>query len=193
MSLSKPLYSLFGVYFEQLFSHPIRTKSITNSVLAASANYASQRIDGQKVVNQQSVVAYALFGLLFGGSVPHYFYQAIERLFRRDFKYRKFVQFISERLVYTPIYQALSLYILSLFESNSHDIALKSAEKLYWPLLKANWQYCTFFVWLNVYHVPPMLREFFTTIVAFIWMTYIARKRRRFQESQAVNSKSKLN
>uniref|UniRef100_A0A1B0B435 Peroxisomal membrane protein 2 n=1 Tax=Glossina palpalis gambiensis TaxID=67801 RepID=A0A1B0B435_9MUSC len=193
MSLSKPLYSLLGVYFEQLFSHPIRTKSITNFILAASANYASQRIDGQKVINQKSVVAYASFGLLFGGSIPHYFYQAIERLFRHDFKYRKFFQFISERLVYTPIYQALCLYILSLFESNSHDIALKTAEKLYWPLLKANWQYVTFFVWVNLYYVPPMLREFFTSILAFIWMTYIARKRRRFQEKQALNSESKPN
>uniref|UniRef100_A0A1A9X0I6 Peroxisomal membrane protein 2 n=1 Tax=Glossina brevipalpis TaxID=37001 RepID=A0A1A9X0I6_9MUSC len=194
MSLSKPLYSLFGVYFEQLFSHPLRTKSIMSSVLAASASYTSQRIAGQKTINQQHVGAYALFGLLFGGSVPHYFYQTIERLFRQDFKFRRFFQVISERLVYAPIYQALALYFLSLFELNSHEIAFKNAEKLYWPLLKANWQYLTFFVWFNLYYVPPILREFTTGIVAFVWMVYIAHKRRRFEEErQTADSKSKPN
>lgn len=29
MSLSRPIYSLLGVYFEQLFNHPVRTKSLT--------------------------------------------------------------------------------------------------------------------------------------------------------------------
>ncbi|TMW52822.1 hypothetical protein DOY81_002089 [Sarcophaga bullata] len=184
MALSRPIYSLLGIYMEQLFNHPVRTKSITASALAASANYTSQRISGQKHINQKSVVAYALFGLIFGGSVPHYFYQTIERLFHQDVKFRKFFQFISERLIYAPLYQVLSLYFLSRFEMNSHKVAISNLEKLYWPLLKANWQYLSLAVFLNMYYIPPMFRTITMSLVSFIWVVYIAHKRRRFQERQ---------
>lgn len=43
---------------------PINLWTFFSSALAASANYTSQRIAGQKNVNQKSVVAYALFGFV---------------------------------------------------------------------------------------------------------------------------------
>ncbi|XP_013112936.1 peroxisomal membrane protein 2 [Stomoxys calcitrans] len=182
--LSKPIYSLLGVYLEQLFNHPVRTKSVTASALAAGANYTSQRIAGKGKVNQQSVLSYALFGFIFGGSVPHYFYKTIERLFHQDVKFRRFFQFLSERLIYAPIYQALSLYFLSRFEMNSHKVAMTNLEKLYWPLLKANWRYLSLAVFLNMYYVPPMFRTVFMSLVSFVWVIFIAHQRRRFQEKQ---------
>ncbi|XP_030380259.1 PXMP2/4 family protein 3-like [Scaptodrosophila lebanonensis] len=184
MSLSKPLYTLFGAYLEQLFNHPVRTKSITACVLATSANVTSQRIAGAKQLNQQSVFAYALFGLIFGGSVPHYFYQTVERLFD-NVRFKRFLSFLSERLIYAPFYQALSLYFLSLFEGNSHTTAVKNMEKLYWPLLKTNWRYLSLFVYLNMAYVPPMLRSITTSIISFIWVVYMAQRRRHLQEKQA--------
>ncbi|XP_017135693.1 peroxisomal membrane protein 2 [Drosophila miranda] len=187
MSLSKPLFSLIGTYLEQLFNHPVRTKSITACILATSANVTSQRLAGAKKLNQNSAFAYGLFGLLFGGSVPHYFYQTVERLFSHDLRFRKFFLFLSERLVYAPIYQALSLYFLTLFEGNSHGTAVKSVEKLYLPLLKANWQYLSLFVYLNFAYVPPMFRSISMAIISFIWVVYIAKKRRRFANKQAAD------
>jgi len=76
---------------------------------------------GAKTLNQQSVFAYGLFGLIFGGSVPHYFYTTVERLFSQDVRFRRFFLFLSERLVYAPIYQALSLFFLALFEVRIHN------------------------------------------------------------------------
>lgn len=189
MSLSKPIYSLLGVYLEQLFNHPVRTKSITSSALAASANYTAQRIAGQRKVNQESVLAYGLFGLIFGGTVPHYFYQTVERLFKRDMKFRRFFQFLSERLVFAPFYQLVSLYFLSIFEMNTHEVAVANLKKLYWPLLRANWQYLSIPVFLNMVFVPPMLRTVTMSIVSFLWVVYIARRRRRLQEKQAGGNK----
>ncbi|KAH8251092.1 hypothetical protein KR026_010278, partial [Drosophila bipectinata] len=185
MVLSKPLYSLFGSYLEQLFNHPVRTKSITACVLATSANVTSQRLAGAKTLNQHSVFAYGLFGLIFGGSVPHYFYTTVERLFSHDLRFRRFFLFLSERLVYAPTYQALSLFFLALFEGKSPQMAIKNVEKLYWPLLKANWQYLSLFVYLNFAYVPPMFRSISMAIISFIWVVYIAQKRRRFQEKLA--------
>lgn len=182
MSLSKPIFSLLGVYLEQLFNHPVRTKSITSSVLAASANFTAQRMAGQKKINKNSLLAYALFGFIFGGTVPHYFYKTIERLFSKDMKFRRFFQFLSERLIFAPFYQFLSLYFLSRFERNSHDVAMENLRKLYWPLLKANWQYLSLAVFINFNYVPPVLRTVTISIVSFIWVIYIAHKRSRSLE-----------
>jgi len=191
MSLSKPIYSLLGAYLEQLFNHPLRTKSITSSFLAASANYTAQRIGGQKKINKDSLFAYGLFGLIFGGSVPHYFYQTVERLFSEDLRFRKLYQFLSERLVFAPLYQLLSLYFLSRFEWNSHNVAVTNLEKMYWSLLSANWQYLSIFIFLNMFYVPPMLRSLFMSSVSFAWIVYIAIKRRRLQEQRTQDSTSK--
>ncbi|XP_037940190.1 peroxisomal membrane protein 2 [Teleopsis dalmanni] len=188
MSLSKPIYSLLGVYLEQLFNHPVRTKSVTSGVLAASACYTSQRISGQKKVNQHSVLAYALFGFIFGGSIPHYFYQAMERLLNENIKFRRFILFLSERIIFAPFYQALSLYSLSRFECNSHKTAVANLQKLYWPLLQANWKYLSLAVFVNMAFVPPMLRTVTMSIVSFIWVVFIAHKRRRLQEKAAADA-----
>ncbi|EDW17247.1 peroxisomal membrane protein 2 [Drosophila mojavensis] len=185
MALSKPLYSLFGSYLEQLFNHPVRTKSLTACCLATTANVTAQRLAGAKKLNQQSLFAYGLFGLIFGGSVPHYFYQTVERLLSHDFRFRKFFIFLFERLGYAPLYQLLSLYFLSIFEGNSHSTAVKNLEKLYWPVLRANWQYLSVFVYLNIAYVPPMFRSISMGIISFIWVVFLAQKRRRFQEKQA--------
>ncbi|XP_064541687.1 peroxisomal membrane protein 2 [Drosophila montana] len=185
MAISKPLYSLFGSYLEQLFNHPVRTKSLTACFLATSANVTSQRLAGAKKLNQHSVFAYGLFGLIFGGTVPHYFYQTVERLFSHDLRFRKFFLFLSERLAYAPFYQLLSLYFLSIFEGKSHSTAVETLKKLYWPVLRANWQYLSLLVYLNISYVPPMFRTLSTGIISFIWVVYMAQKRRRFQEKQA--------
>ncbi|KAH8395276.1 hypothetical protein KR222_005218, partial [Zaprionus bogoriensis] len=190
MSLSKPLYSLIGSYLEQLFNHPVRTKSITACLLATSANVTSQRIAGAKQLNQQSVFAYGLFGLIFGGTIPHYFYQTVERLFSHDLRFRKFFLFLAERLTFAPVYQLLSLYFLSIFEGKSHATALKNLEKLYWPVLRTNWQYLSLLVYLNIAYVPPMFRSITSSIIAFIWVVYLAQKRRRLQEKQQAAEKS---
>lgn len=167
MSLSKPLFNALSFYLEQLFMHPLRTKSITrfdikfsiifawfsyqfcylfvifSCVLASSANVVSQKLMGHKEINQQSLLAYALFGwdffyfwrnyaqlikwmvfccwlrLLFGGSMPHYFYKIMERTLVGRTKLNQFIFFACERLMYTPMFQALSLFCLSIFEVNA--------------------------------------------------------------------------
>lgn len=97
---------------------------INSCILATSANVTSQRIAGAKKLNQQSVFAYGLFGIIFGGTVPHYFYQTVERLFSHDLRFRKFFLFLAERLTFAPFYQLLSLYFLSIFEVSFRGFTL---------------------------------------------------------------------
>lgn len=54
--------------------------------------------------------------LIFGGSMPHYFYKIMEKTLVGRSKLNQMLFFASERLIYTPMFQALSLFFLSIFE-----------------------------------------------------------------------------
>jgi len=190
MALSRPIYNLLGIYFEQLFNHPLRTKSITSCVLATSANYASQKIGGGKKLNKDTLVAYGMFGLIFGGSFPHFFYKFVEEFLQNAGKAKQMYLFLIERFAFAPLYQAISLYFLSRFEGNGHDFALKNLQKLYWPLLTANWKYLSLLVFINVKFVPPMLRVLVGNLIGFVWVLFVAGKRRKAAAEAAAASQS---
>lgn len=83
MSLSKPIINLFGKYLSQLYLHPYRTRAISryvlifisfklivyyfviivySSIIALCGNLASQYLNGNKRINENSTLAFALFG-----------------------------------------------------------------------------------------------------------------------------------
>lgn len=77
------------------------------------------------------IVLFSLFetmnySLLFGGSAPHYFYQIMERTLTGRSKLNQLLFFACERLIYTPAFQVLSLFFLSIFEVSA--IALNPFE-----------------------------------------------------------------
>lgn len=65
MVLSKPrdiIYELVGAYFQRLYTSPVKTKALTSCVFATLGNLISQKLSGTKYLNQDSLVAFALFG-----------------------------------------------------------------------------------------------------------------------------------
>lgn len=48
--------------------------------------------------------------------MPHYFYKIMEKTLVGRSKLNQMLFFASERLIYTPMFQALSLFFLSIFE-----------------------------------------------------------------------------
>ena len=62
-------------------------------------------------INQDSIVAFGLFGLFFGGPVPHYFYRYIPYFVKNPLAI-----LAVERLLYTPCFQGLALYMIARFE-----------------------------------------------------------------------------
>ncbi|XP_011873851.1 PREDICTED: PXMP2/4 family protein 3 [Vollenhovia emeryi] len=182
MSLSKPTslaYSLIGAYLERLYSSPVRTKAITSCIIAALGNVASQKLSGAKQLNEDSVLAFALFGLLFGGPVPHYFYTYV-RLFVKQ----PLGILLIERLIYTPCFQALALYLLAIFEGKSHNVACVQMQRLYLPTLMANLKYLTLFHYINIKYVPPMLRVLMLNLIGFAWVIYFANKRAKISKEK---------
>lgn len=177
MSLSKPsniIYSLIGAYFQRLYTSPLKTKAITSCIIAALGNIASQKLAGARHLNEDSVLAFALFGLFFGGPLPHYFYAFVPLLVRNPLGI-----LLIERLLYTPCFQALALYMLAIFEGKSHRMASIQMQKLYLPTLTANLKYLTLLQFINIKYVPPMLRVLMGNLIGFAWIIFLANKRAR--------------
>lgn len=178
MSLSKPIYTLLGAYFEQLFNHPVRTKSITSCVIATSANYCSQKIGGVKKVNTDTLVAYGLFGLIFTGPVSHFFYQWLDRI-TQDRRFKQMLMLLGERALFVPAISALSLYFITRFEGKSHEDGVFIMNDLYKMIVVNNWKYLTLPVLINFRFVPPMLRVLVANIIGFCWIVFLSAKRRK--------------
>lgn len=178
MVLSKPLYSLLGAYFEQLFNHPVRTKSVTSCVIAASANICSQKIAGAKRLNSDSVLAYGLFGLIFTGPLSHLFYQWLDRV-TQDRRFRGLLMLLGERALFAPAITALSLYFITRFEGKDHDEGVTNLTDLYKMILVNNWKFLTLPVLINLRFVPPMLRVLVANLIGFCWIVFLSAKRRK--------------
>ncbi|XP_049859980.1 peroxisomal membrane protein 2 isoform X2 [Schistocerca gregaria] len=177
MALSKPIYSLMEKYFEQLYTHPIRTKSINSCVIAVLGNLAFQYLSGNKVLNQDSLIAYGLYGLLFGGTIPHFFYKGLDGFIPYGTSHRSLKQLAVERFIFMPLYQAFSLYMLARLEGKSHNEAIGQLLRIYGPTVRANWIWLTVVQYLNLRLVPPMLRVLFANLIGFFWIIYLAKRR----------------
>ncbi|XP_057670796.1 peroxisomal membrane protein 2 isoform X2 [Diorhabda carinulata] len=181
MILSKPILNALSFYFGQLFEHPLRTKAITCSVIATAGNYASQKLSGDKTLNHHSLLAYGLYGLIFGGTIPHYFYNFLERTISEEASFAVIKKLLIERLVYSPLYQAFTLYVLARLEGKDHKTAMHQLQDLYWLVLSSSWKYLTIIHLINLSFVPPVMRVFITNIMGFFWTIYLANKRRQQQ------------
>ncbi|XP_043258456.1 peroxisomal membrane protein 2 [Colletes gigas] len=172
MALSKPsnlFLHFIGTYFEQLYINPVKTKAITSCILATLSNYISQKISGAKHMNHDSLLAYALFGLFFGGPVPHYFYTFIHPFVKSPFKL-----LLIERCIYLPCFQALALYMLSRLQGNTHKYSCKEMKRLHWHVVSTNLKYLTLLQYINFKYVPPGLRVLMINLISFFWTIYIA-------------------
>lgn len=179
MALSKPIMNLLASYLQNLYLHPIKTKAITSCVVGTAGSVASQLVAGE-ALRIDPILAFGLYGLVFGGTIPHYFYEILERTFPEEavaFPLAK--KLIFERIIYAPLIQAFSLYTLARFEGKNHKAALKQLFALYFTVLEANWKWLTLFQIINLAFVPPVFRVLFMNLVGFGWAMFLATKRRQ--------------
>lgn len=52
---------------------------------------------------------------------------------------------------------AFDFKLIVRFQWKSHTEAMSQLQKLYWPVLKANWQFWTLLQFINLTFVPPMV------------------------------------
>lgn len=54
--------------------------------------------------------------LVVGGAVPHHFYKLLDFMVKGKKLHGKFFRFLIERLLFTPMYLVLRIYLTSIFE-----------------------------------------------------------------------------
>lgn len=176
MSLSKPqrvMYQLLGSYILRLYTSPVKTKAITSCIIAILGNVLHQKISGRGRIDKDMLLAFGLFGLIFGGPAPHYFYAFVQPYVRNP------VMLLAiERLVYTPCFHALALYVLSRFKGNSHKEASKQLAILFWPTVYTNLKYLTLLQYINMKLVPTELRVLVGNLIGFFWTIFHAQQER---------------
>lgn len=175
---------MLGAYMGQLHENPIKTKSISSCVIALLGNLASQYMSGARVINQDSLIAFGLFGLIFGGTCPHFFYMLMDKVLTEETSNLYLKQLLMERLLYTPLFQALVLYMLARLEGKSQKESKQQLVQMYWPVLKTNWIWLTVAQYLNLRVVPPMLRVLVVNLIGFFWVIFLANKRRKAQQAK---------
>ncbi|KAK7862093.1 hypothetical protein R5R35_011506 [Gryllus longicercus] len=177
MALSKPIYSILGLYFEQLHSHSLRTRSISSSLVAVLGNVTSQYLSGVQRIDYDSVLSFGVYGLLFGSTLPNVFYRVIVR-FIPDITIRKniFKQLLVERLLYTPLFIAVCLYVISRLQGLTSDQAVRRLMRHYLTALKTNWLWFTILQYAVLRYGPPILQVPLANIVEYVWYTYLAHK-----------------
>ncbi|RZF35493.1 hypothetical protein LSTR_LSTR010184 [Laodelphax striatellus] len=187
MSMSKPaniLFDLVGSYFAALYTNPIRTKAFTSCTITLLGNYVSQKIQKSRSFDQDVFIAFGLYGLIFGGTIPHFFFNFLEKSVPGDSRIGALKQFLIERLIYAPLYQAFSLYALARFEGKTHEDAVSNMSKLYLPVLKANWYYLSLFQYINFRMVPPMLKVLYVNLIGFFWSIFLSYKKSRAMDKK---------
>lgn len=108
-----------------------------------------------------------MFRLLFGGTIPHYFYKILERLVPEEASFAVIKKILLERLIFTPLFQAFVLYTLARLEGKSHNAAINQLMILYIPMLLAVWKYLTVVQIINFTVVPPMVSTFYGFVSFF--------------------------
>lgn len=123
------------------------------------------------------ITGYGLYGLIFGGPVPHFFYEAWDTTFLGNDPATAVWKCAVERLLFTPLYQYVSLYSLSRLEENTHRGALLETNAIYWKILAANLLIVTVaqFVDLQFMRPPCRLRTVFRIGVDFCWTMYVTK------------------
>lgn len=95
--------------------------------------------------------------LLFGGTIPHFFYTTLERTISDEVGHSIAKKLLVERLIYSPLYQAFVIYMIARLEGKTHGSAIKQLERNYWPILQANWKWMSIIQCINLSFVPPIV------------------------------------
>lgn len=174
MALSKPtsiIFNFASMYFQYLYSDPVKTKAITSCIINTLGNFLYQKTNGGKYINEDRLIAFGLLGLFFGGPMQHYF-----NLYIRFLVKHPLAILLIERSIFTPCFQALSLYMLARFEGKSHKASKEQLNKIYWPIIVTNLKYLTLLHYINIKYIPAMLRILLLDIINFLWSIYISKQ-----------------
>merc|ERR1739838_678036 len=172
------IQSILGLYQRLLKANPILTKSITSGIIACAGSSLSQVLAGGAVSMKVSR-SFLIFGSLVTGPVTHYLYIALDRLFPGTGLAKSLLRVLTDRLIFSPAFLFLTIYLLGRLQGLSHKDALDGVKEKYVSSLFANWKIWTIPQIININMVAPQYRVLFANLVALVWNFYLASAKKK--------------
>jgi len=153
---------------------PLLTKSITSGVISCAGSCIAQLATQPQGVSVNVARAFLVYGGLVTGPVTHYFYILLDKAFPGSGIASRILRVLTDRLIFSPAFLLLTLYLLDRLKGSSHANARESVRSSYWNALLANWKIWTIPQIVNINLVAPQYRVLFANMVALVWNSYLA-------------------
>ena len=86
---------------------------------------------------------------------------------------------MTDRLVFSPAFLFVTIYLLGRLQGLTNTEALDSVKEKYVASLLANWKIWTLPQIININLVAPQYRVLFANVVALVWNFYLASARKK--------------
>ncbi|EWM30595.1 peroxisomal membrane protein 2 [Nannochloropsis gaditana] len=175
-SMKAELKRLLRAYHHCLVTRPVLTKALTSAVISALGDILASSGKGGRGRSGRRTLGFFLFGGLVTGPLCHYWYGLLEKKVR-GLQGGKNVamKVLLDKLLFTPPFLALTLFLLRLLESGRPGAAWRGMKQVYFPTLKTNLQVWTVAQAINFSYVSPAYRVLFGNLVALWWSFYLSR------------------
>merc|ERR1719320_1323620 len=118
--------------------------------------------------------------------MTHYFYKALDKLFPGTGVSRSFLKVLTDRLVFSPAFLLLTIYLLGRLQELTHKEALDILKQRYAAALLANWKIWTIPQIVNINFVAPEYRVLFANFVALAWNFYLASTKKKMKAKNSI-------
>ncbi|KAI7875207.1 hypothetical protein K492DRAFT_173678, partial [Lichtheimia hyalospora FSU 10163] len=168
------LPSWLAWYLAQLASNPLRTKAITNSVLAANQEAAAQKLSGSKSIDKR-VLQMAAYGLLIAGPLNHFLYEIMGKLLAgKPAKQAKIGQLLFSNFIISPTMNSIYISVMTILAgARSFDEVKKAWKNGILSMQKVSWcvSPCSMIFAQNF--IPQFAWVPFFNLTAFFVGTYL--------------------
>lgn len=180
---------LLGRYTRALSLHPLRTKALTSSCVAAAGEVLASRLSAKRPLPGR-VARFALLGLLWTGPALHAWQKRVERfpwprvvavlrLPRCALWPVPLLKTLLDQLTFGPVNNVVFLSFACCVLDRKGLAELQRRLVVSFPSVqRAAWRFWPLVAWLNYAYVPPALRALTANGAGLVWSTHLAMKAR---------------
>lgn len=176
---SNPFAASLAWYTSMLTKFPLRTKTITTSILGMLGDLIAQfsaHENGTPYKHDLSrTVAIGLWGLIFMGPVLHFWYTNLDRAVVGRLSILGKV--VADQTLFAPFFTTMFMFGCGVLEGNGLDTTKENWVSKFFPSMKASYMLWPLAQTINFMFVPKHFQVFYVNCVALFWncvLTYIS-------------------
>lgn len=166
------------MYARSLETHPILTKTLTSSSIAALGNIIAQLVFERRAQGPAfrfqvlNVLRMAGFSAIIAPCI-HKWYQFLDKVFGNTSKAMSLLKLLTDQTLFAGFINSLFFTYMSIVHGNPKDIPNRLKKDVL-PTLKASWKLWPLAQLINFNLVPPRYRVLFGNGVGFVWNIFLS-------------------